>query len=550
MPDATAPAPVATSGTPGSEWETSQPEIFRWLNRFCENWLFAVIIAMAIRSFVVEAFTIPSASMEPMLYGDPGFLHGDHVLVDKLGLRFTGIRRWDVTVFQFPEPELEATPGSGLQTDSAVDRDGNRLEVPLLRPLLCRNFVKRCVILPGDTFYIAYGNIYLKQPDGTFKASRKPQAIQDAVWQEIYRHDEEPAYQPWEASGGCTIAPAPTAAPVADGDRHLDLTLVAGGAVDFVQPFRNLYVKPGAIAVQRDPSSDPPQVVMVSLIAPQFTYTSGDHDITGSIWDFDHWRISRLTSADLDSGNYSSVINNLQNEWVGDIKVEATVGAIDGTAVLALDHGKQQGELLTLTAQGWTLSGRNDLAGKLTASAQLPLAGHRVGLVHLDDEVQVMVDGVIVFRQDVPVVDPIMQRTAFSITGAGHVVLAGLRMFRDIHYTENYALIDQSSAATNYRQLAAKADADDQGPRADYLTFMENNIYRVREEFSPDLGDHSTRAVANSPETAVTAPPGAYLMLGDNSPHSWDGRAWGWVPAENIRGRALLVVMPRWHWVR
>jgi signal peptidase I len=79
---------------------------------------------------------------------------------------------------------------------------------------------------------------------------------------------------------------------------------------------------------------------------------------------------------------------------------------------------------------------------------------------------------------------------------------------------------------------------------------MENNIYRVRSDFAPALGDHATRAVADSPATAVTAPAGAYLMLGDNSPHSWDGRAWGWVPAENIRGRALLVVMPRWHWVR
>jgi len=41
-------------------------------------------------------------------------------------------------------------------------------------------------------------------------------------------------------------------------------------------------------------------------------------------------------------------------------------------------------------------------------------------------------------------------------------------------------------------------------------------------------------------------------MLGDNSPTSWDGRAWGFVPAENLRGRAIAVVLPfsRWRIVR
>lgn len=55
-----------------------------------------------------------------------------------------------------------------------------------------------------------------------------------------------------------------------------------------------------------------------------------------------------------------------------------------------------------------------------------------------------------------------------------------------------------------------------------------------------------------SPETAITAPAGAYLMMGDNSPQSYDGRCWGWVPAENLRGRVLAVILPpnRWRLVR
>ncbi|MBA3847753.1 MAG: hypothetical protein H0X45_14070, partial [Planctomycetes bacterium] len=55
-----------------------------------------------------------------------------------------------------------------------------------------------------------------------------------------------------------------------------------------------------------------------------------------------------------------------------------------------------------------------------------------------------------------------------------------------------------------------------------------------------------------SAETAATAPADGYLMLGDNSPFSWDGRNWGFVPAINLRGRVLAVVLwpSRWHVVR
>jgi signal peptidase I len=551
-PTGASTAPAAATTPPTSPWEAGQPGWQRGINQFCENWLFAFVVAMAIRSFVVEAFTIPSASMEPMLYGDPGFFHGDHVLVDKLSLRFTGLHRWDVTVFQFPEPELEPPPGSGLQTASAIDRDGNRLDVPLLKPLLYRNFVKRCVILPGDTFYIANGNVYLKQPDGTFKAARKPDGVQAAVWQEIYRHGEQPDYQPWEATGGCAITPptTPATAPgAAAAAPRLALTLAADGAVTFTQPFRNLYVKPGPIAVRRDPSNDPPQVVNVALTAPQFSYAVGERTITGSIWDFDHWKVIRLTSADLDSGHYTSEINNLQNEWVGDIRVEATLASLDGSAAIELAHGKQQGERLVCDGAGWHLDGLGDLTGKLSASGPSAL-GHRVGLIHLDDEVQVTIDGAIAFRQDVPVVNPFLQRTSLRFTGAGHVAWDGLHLSRDIHYTGNYALIDGYQQVAKCQSDFQKASDAGQDAVADYAKFMESNIYRVRQQFAPELGEQSTRAIACSPETAVTAPPGAYLMLGDNSPHSWDGRAWGWVPAENIRGRAWLVIMPRWHVVR
>lgn len=38
----------------------------------------------------------------------------------------------------------------------------------------------------------------------------------------------------------------------------------------------------------------------------------------------------------------------------------------------------------------------------------------------------------------------------------------------------------------------------------------------------------------------VTVPPNSYLMMGDNRDNSYDGRYWGFVPRENIIGKAFV----------
>jgi signal peptidase I len=42
----------------------------------------------------------------------------------------------------------------------------------------------------------------------------------------------------------------------------------------------------------------------------------------------------------------------------------------------------------------------------------------------------------------------------------------------------------------------------------------------------------------------VTVPPDNYFVLGDNSASSQDSRYWGFVPQENILGKALLIYWP------
>jgi signal peptidase I len=105
-----------------------EPTPFRksTLREYFESIVIAVILALFIRTFVVQAFKIPTGSMENNL------LIGDHLLVNKFVFGPTEsaveravlpvgtVRRGDVVVFKFPvEPE--------------------------------RDFIKRVIGLPGET---------------------------------------------------------------------------------------------------------------------------------------------------------------------------------------------------------------------------------------------------------------------------------------------------------------------------------------------------------------------------------------------------------------
>ena len=58
-----------------------------------------------------------------------------------------------------------------------------------------------------------------------------------------------------------------------------------------------------------------------------------------------------------------------------------------------------------------------------------------------------------------------------------------------------------------------------------------------------DLGDE---------RATVTVPPGMYFMLGDNSSSSRDSRYWGFVPRDDVIGKALVIFWPprRWKVIR
>ena len=106
------------------------------VREYFESICVAVILALFVRTFVVQAFKIPTGSMENNL------LIGDHLLVNKFVfaptmtklergvLPIAQVRRGDITVFKYPEePE--------------------------------RDFIKRVIALPGETIELRRKRVYI-----------------------------------------------------------------------------------------------------------------------------------------------------------------------------------------------------------------------------------------------------------------------------------------------------------------------------------------------------------------------------------------------------
>lgn len=121
------------------------PSLARRAARSTMEWLAIIVAALAlafvVKTFLVQAFFIPSASMEPELN------IGDRVLVNKVSYRLHGIDRGDIVVFERPDCDgsdpvikdlIKRVVGVGGDAvegrDGAVFLNGQRLREPYLPP--------------------------------------------------------------------------------------------------------------------------------------------------------------------------------------------------------------------------------------------------------------------------------------------------------------------------------------------------------------------------------------------------------------------------------
>ncbi len=103
----------------------------------------SLLIATLVRIFLVQAFLIPSTSMENTL------LVGDRVLVSKLTTRFGEVSRGDVVVFADPNGWLTAPPSEGTGPGAWL-RSGLQF-VGVLPDDSEGHLIKRVIAVGGDS---------------------------------------------------------------------------------------------------------------------------------------------------------------------------------------------------------------------------------------------------------------------------------------------------------------------------------------------------------------------------------------------------------------
>jgi len=109
----------------------------------------AILIAIVVKTFLIQAFFIPSISMSPTLE------KGDRILVCRICLHVSDIHRGDVIVFSDPHPG----PGTDRGPVGAVLHwlgEGIGVAQPENE-----DFIKRVIGLPGDVVELHDGKLFV-----------------------------------------------------------------------------------------------------------------------------------------------------------------------------------------------------------------------------------------------------------------------------------------------------------------------------------------------------------------------------------------------------
>lgn len=150
----------------------------------------SIIMAVMLKYFVVEAYKIPTGSMQPTLMGNEETQIFDRILVDKLSYHYRDPERWEVAVFKYP-----------------LDRS--------------KNFIKRIWGVGPEELRVRYGDVW-NRPDGNseWKVLRRSEPVQNETWKPLHLaaqdaqawNLEAPASSKWSTDGDSIQAMGPGSA--------------------------------------------------------------------------------------------------------------------------------------------------------------------------------------------------------------------------------------------------------------------------------------------------------------------------------------------------
>lgn len=149
------PSPPADSEPDVTAAPPAEPEAPKKKHSFWKELpvlvVIAFVVALLIKTFLLQAFYIPSASMEPTL------VEGDRVLVEKVSYRFGEPERGQVVVFEKKFESLAPAEDDPFWEDIAS----------ALRGLFgfptggTQDFIKRVMAVEGDTIEGREGRVYV-----------------------------------------------------------------------------------------------------------------------------------------------------------------------------------------------------------------------------------------------------------------------------------------------------------------------------------------------------------------------------------------------------
>ncbi len=561
----TAPSKTSAPNAPDTRSEVSNTR------EVIETVVFVVVLVLLLKSFVAEAFVIPTGSMATTLWGyqklivcpqcdyrfpvncsqevDPQ--EGDRSVIEACtcpNCRFhidlaksEPVEERDPrngqmvvhNVWKYVKPEYKdyntgdrVLVGKFLYDLPWNTPEKNRLNVVVFKyprepqkgytPL---NYIKRLVGLPGETIGIYYGKIYVLSASKGLRY--KDEGVDPLhLWEYPYMHIDDPlARERWDHNEFEILRRPP----------EIFLTM-ARLVYDNDHPAKDLKAFPRWVA------KDGSKTWTADDAAHTFQHAAADEP--GLAWLRYRNLIGRggKTSPELITdfmgyNSYEPQPSQPPQHWVGDLMLdcEVKIDKPDGELAFELSRGSQRFRAIFDLKTGTctlkhvkSVGSPADDAGEELRSAQTSLkksGNFHVRFANVDNRLLVWIDQSLPFGDEGVPYTPYapgnkwgpttndLEPASLGVRGAG-VTVSKIQLWRDTYYTQMHD------------------DARDPYPEVDLA--------------KPDEWD----ALQKMPPMTLYVQPGHYLCLGDNSPHSSDGRAWGLVPERLMLGRALLVYYP------
>lgn len=353
----------------------------------------AIVVAVMLKYFVVEAYQIPSGSMQPTLMGSPEARVFDRILVDKLSFHFRDPERFEVCVFKYP-----------------LDRS--------------KSFIKRLVGMPGEDLRIEYGDVWTrKDASEPWKILRRPDPVQKAVWKHLDHAD--PRYAAWKPdSAARTWAMHGRAGFEARGQGSVRLPAEGESVRD---SYFDGYPDSLAAEMKANPRRHP-------KTGQPMPYPPALNDVADV-------RVEGEIEAKANLKSFTIELREGERSYRFTIPGPASDGVFEPWKVTVPPASKSypdqpDAKVTTNAPPGGGAPSDEPYAWRLPAGKRVSFAAQ-----NMDDELRLEIDGKLVYAIDVPATGD--QRSSVTLRFDGDADVSDVELYRDIYYTEGDRMLSE-----------------------------------------------------------------------------------------------------------